>query len=453
MKRFILFIALSCAVLLGAQAGGNILSLEQARELALQNNSDYQAKLAELNAAKWGKYSAGSKFLPTLSLDGTWLYMDPATTYQAGGQTNTLNQDIRSFGFSLSQPLFLGGKLWQAYKMSQISEEMAQTSLDGQKLTLLTDVNNLYLSLLQTQSLLGMSELDEQSAVKNLEIAQLKFDNGLLSTADYLKFKSRLASKEVALLQTQTALQLAQLNLRNYLGLDYLPRAQELPDLENDSGLLTLDTYDTRATTALTALALEQSRTGNTSLKLLENSVELSRRAYQLSKGSFLPTLMLIGSRQYDENGIDRYQFTASNQIMLTASIPILPQLGNYAELRKADFNHQKAILQARTANNGILLGTEASVLNLVSAAKQVRAAKLALDYTQQSYEQLQERFRMNMISSTELLDAELMLSSARIAYSNAVYAYHKARIALMQAMGWEDAQALNELIIIGVNK
>lgn len=453
MRRLILLIALLSAVLLGAQAGGNILSLDQARELALQNNSEYQAKLAELNAAKWSKQAAGSKFLPTLSLDGTWLYMDPAATYQAGGQTNSLNQDIRSFGFSLSQPLFLGGKLWQAYKMAQISEAMAETGLSGQKLTLLTDVNNLYLSLLQAQSLLALSELDEQSAVKNMEIAQLKFDNGLLSTADYLKFKSRLASKEVALLQTQTALQLGQLNLRNYLGLDYLPRAQELPDIENDSELLTLDAYDTRTTTALTALALERSRSGNTSLQLLENSVELSRRAYQISKGSFLPTLMLIGSRQYEENGIDRYAFSASNQIMLTASIPLLPQLGNYAEMRKADFNHKKAILQARTANDGILLGTEAAVLNLVSAAKQVRAAKLALSYTQQSYEQLQERFPMNMISSTELLDAELMLSSARFAYSNAVYAYHRARIALQQSMGLDDAQTLKEMIIIGASK
>ena len=95
----------------------------------------------------------------------------------------------------------------------------------------------------------------------------------------------------------------------------------------------------------------------------------------------------------------------------------------------------------------------EAAVLNLVSSAQQVKASRLALDYTLQSYEQLQERFRMNLISSTELLDAELMLSSARLAYTNAHYAYLKNRLALMQGIGLENEQELDTLITSGVYK
>ena len=92
-------------------------------------------------------------------------------------------------------------------------------------------------------------------------------------------------------------------------------------------------------------------------------------------------------------------------------------------------------------------------MLNLVSSAQQVKASRLALDYTLQSYEQLQERFRMNLISSTELLDAELMLSSARLAYTNAHYAYLKNRLALMQGIGLENEQELDTLITSGVYK
>ena len=199
--------------------------------------------------------------------------------------------------------------------------------------------------------------------------------------------------------------------------------------------------------------ALSAGLANSGSLKLVESGVELSRRAWQISKGKFLPTLMLIGSRRYEENGTDRYKFEASSQIMLTASLPLLPQLGNYASLRKAEFDYKKARLEARNASNGILLGTEAAVLNLVSSAQQVKASRLALDYTRQSYEQLQERFRMNLISSTELLDAELMLSSARLAYTNAHYAYLKNRLALMQSIGLENEQELDTLITSGVYK
>jgi len=83
-----------------------------------------------------------------------------------------------------------------------------------------------------------------------------------------------------------------------------------------------------------------------------------------------------------------------------------------------------------------------------VSSAKQVRAAKLTLQYTTITYEQLQERFKLNMLSTLELLDAELMLSSTRMAYSNSLYTYYKNRGTLAGLLGMDDPRDLNNLII-----
>ena len=451
LKRIIPILMLMSALALCAQSAP--LSMDEARDLALSNNPDYQASLSGLEAAKWDKMNALSGFMPSLSLDGTWLYMDPAQTVATGAGSITLNHDFRTFGFSLSQPIFLGGKLWQAYQMARVGVDMAETSLASKRLEVISGVNDRYLAVLQAQSLRQITDLDQQSAEKNYEIAQIKYDNGLLSSADYLRFKSRLASKEVSSLQAQTAMQMAQMSLRDYLLLDYLPLVQELPSLDDDAILLALDSYDAEASRNLSALALQRGREENYSLRLLDKSVELSRRSISINKGSFLPTLMLVANRSYEENGIDRYQFDHSDQIMLTASLPILPQLGNYAKLRKAKASYRQATLNARTAEAGILMGTEAAVLNMVSAAKQVRASRLALSYTEQSYDQMQERFRVNLISSTELLDAELMLSSARVAYMNSEFAYYKARVELQRLLGMEDPTALNEMIISGVKK
>ena len=453
MKRLLIITTLLAAALLCQAQAGTILTWERARELALQNNSEYQASQAEAASAKWRRVSAVSNFLPSGSLDGTWLYLDPATTVNSPGGSYKMNNDFRSFGFSLSQPLFLGGKLWQGYRMSQLSEDMAQTNLQAQKLSLLATVNDIYLSLLQTQSLREIGQLDRQAASTNLEIAKLKYDNGLLSNADYLSFQSRLASKEVSLLQAQTAMQLSQLRLQNYLGIDYLPLASEAGDSAPDPSLRILDSYDAEETANLTALAQSQSESANTTLKLLRGGVELSRRAYQISKGAFLPTVMLVGSREYSENWIDRYDFDAANQLVLSVSVPLLPQLGTYAKAKSAQFDYRKAQLQAQTAAAGVGLGIEAAVLNLVSAAKQVGAARVAFDFTTQSYEQMQERFRLNMISANDLLNAELALSASRLAFNNANYGYQRARFALLQILGYEDSQDLDAMIISGVNK
>lgn len=426
------------------------LSLERALQLALENNPSWLAKLAETELARENVTSAMSSFLPSLKLDGTWLYMEPAQSVQTSMGPIDLNKDMRQFGLTLTQPIFLGGKAWQAYQMAKLGEQLGLVDLESERLSLLSEVNKLYLNLLQTQDLQKISELDRQSASLNLEIAQIKYDQGLLSNADLLRFKSQLASKEVMLLQAGTALQLSRLQLKNMLTLDYLPVAEELPEIDNDPVLAVLEGYGADDVSALSQRALQQGRESNSALKALDGSLELSRRGMQIAKGSFLPSVVLVGTSNFNENGIDRYKFNNSNQIMLTASLPLLPMVGNVAEHKKAQLKYRKALLDVKAATDAVFLGTEAAVLNLVGAAKQFRANSIALEYTRQSYLQMQERFRMELISSKDLLDAELMLSATRISHSTAVFDYHKARIALMQLLAFETPQQLDSMIITG---
>ncbi|MEF3695308.1 MAG: TolC family protein [Candidatus Cloacimonadota bacterium] len=453
MKRLLilsLLILLLSALL--AQDQSPLLSYEEAKALALANNSDYQARLAARESARWSKNQALSAFLPNLSLSGTLLYMDPATEVQAGGNTITLNNDFRTFNLQLSQPLFTGGKIWQAYKMAEIGVEMADLALQNQELTLLSELENKYLAVLQTRELLDMNELDYRSAETNLEIATLKKDAGIISNADYLRFESNLASKEVSLLQAQSAYSLAQMSLRDLLRLDYNPVPAPITTDPENPLLQLLQGYDSAATTALALRARAYGQTGSIALKISDRSLELSRRSYKISQGAFLPTVALTGSRQYQENGRERWEFEASNQIMLNVSIPLLPQVGNYSAMRKSYFDLQQKRYEAESLRSGVETGMEASVLNLVSAAKQVKAASLALSYTQETYEQMQERFRLNMISGAELLDIDLMLSAARLSQNNSFYNYLKALAALKQLLGITDTQVLNNLIQSGDN-
>jgi outer membrane protein TolC len=423
------------------------ITLDAARERALDHNPAYQAKAAAASSAKWGKTNAISTVLPTLSLSGTYLYMDPATTVQTGAQQITLNNDMRTLSLNLSQPLFLGGKAWQAYKMAVTSEEMARLSMQNQRFTLFSEVEAKYLAALQLKVLYNISQQEIKSAEDNLELAKLKQDNGLLSRADYLRFQSRLAGKQVAGLQAQTALQLALQDFANYLGADELILPEDI-SMDGEKAMIeSLDGFDLDRTNAFSNRLLQVALKRNLNYRLLDKSVELSERAYSIAKASFLPTLMLTGSRQYKENGIDRYEFTASNQIMLNASLPILPGLGYYSAAKKAKEEARKAGLEAKTATDGIKLGIQASTLNWISSAKQVQSAELGLSYTEELYSQMQERFRLNMLSPLELLDAELMLSAARMTYTGAFYNYLKNRSALMQALALEDNTELYTLM------
>lgn len=436
---------LACFTQLAGQDQYTQISLSEARALALAQNPEYQSAVSALNAAKWGQSNAFSAMLPSLSLTGTLLYMDPATTVGMGASAVQLNKDQRSMALNLSQPLFVGGKLYQAHKLSGVSYELAELNLSAASLTMISAVEGKYYSVLQLQNVHEIARAEQEQAIQNLELALLKQQNGLISRADYLRFQASKNNKDLALLQAETALQLALKDFNNFLGTEYLmmPSALSLEGVDTER----YSELDSAGIQAFSKKAVQEATKGNLSLKTVHKSLELSERAYKMAKGSFLPTLMLTGSRQYRENGSDRYEWDASNQIMLNLSLPLLPQVGNYAAARKAFYEAERQEYQAQSATDGIALSVESAAINLVSSARQVHSAKLSLEISQDIYDQLSERFRLNMLSAMELMDAELMLSAARMAYNNTYYNFFKARLSLLTALGTDDYAELNALL------
>jgi len=420
------------------------IGLDAAKTMALQQNQEYQGEKAALEAAKWSKTNAISSFLPNLSLGGTLLYMDPARSIPVGGQNVTMNKDQRSLALNLSQPLFMGGRLYQAYKIASASYQMADLSLQMQELQLKAEVEKKYYAVLQLKDILDIAIREHEQAVQNLALADLKLESGILSRADHLRFQASLANKDIALLQSQTAYDLAIRDFMNYLGSSQplMPEDIEL-DVAEIQRLSQLDQQQIRS---FQDRAYSLAQRENQNLKILDKSTEISQRAYKIANASFWPSLTLVGSRSYDENGIDRYEFEASNQIMLNLSVPLLPQVGNYAKSRQAHYEAQKAAYAVESAKDGIDLGLEAATINLISSARSVKNAQLSLSITEDMYAQLSERFRLNMISTLELMDAELMLSAARMAHAKAYYDFLKARLNLLSLLGSDDEELLSTM-------
>lgn len=428
--------------------GYRSITLSEAQAKALQQNYSYQAKEAAYQAAKWSKNSAKAALYPSLSLDGAYLYMDPATVVRTGASSYTLNHDMRSYSFNLAQPLFLGGRLWQAYRISQTSEEIAALAMQSSRMQVISDVEAKYLAVLQLKDVYDLARRELNSSRNDLELADLKMQNGILSRVDHLRFKANVANKEVSLLQAATALQLAMKDFANYLAEPELLLPAPLNENEGESIISILADYDLTGTGELTAEAIKILEGRNLELQTLEKTVQLADRAYSVAKASFWPSLMLTGSREYSENGLDRYRFEGSTQVILSASLPLLPAVGNYASTRKAREEARKARLEVQTAGDGIKLGMQSAILNLVSTAKQVKSAELSQTYNEDLYAQLEERYRANMITANELLDAEAMLSAAQLARTNAFFSFLEARTALLKMLAWENNEQLNNMII-----
>jgi outer membrane protein len=441
MKRNILLLfMLAGACLLSA------LTLEEAKQTALERNSRYLAQKNAYSSARWSKQQSLSALMPSLTLSGTYAYLDPATVITGGGNNITLNHDSRSAALTLSQPLFMGGKLWQAYRISSISSEMAKLSLESTRLSILAETESKYMNVLQLQDLLEISQKDWNNSKNNQDIGEIRYNTGSISQADFLKLKSRAASKEVAYIQASVALDLAKQDLANLLDLPELDELEPV-DYTAELPLMNLLGEVNPQQADFIDRAEQISRANNPGLQTAAASVNLSKKSYNIARGTFLPTLMLSASRSYKENGLDRYEFEGTNTLALTASVPLLPFWNNYSASRKAYYDLQKSRQDYKTAEDGILLSVKAAVLNLLSGARQVKAAELALQYAEQTYLQMEERFRNNLVSVTDMTDAEVVLQSARVSRANSYYSFLKAKTTLKQVLGTDDDAVITSIL------
>lgn len=150
MKKISILIgALFCSSALFSQ---EVLSLKQCREMALQYNKEMAASVRQTESARYMAKSYKGNFFPNFTASGTGIYSSASGHYGIEGgnlpvfMPNSSGQFLPNGGFSyfpgidlkykigliymggveVEQPLYMGGKITAAYKMSVLGKEMAQ---------------------------------------------------------------------------------------------------------------------------------------------------------------------------------------------------------------------------------------------------------------------------------------------------------------------------------------
>ena len=148
MKKTIFLILLLLICFIQNTAG---LTLEEAKKIALENNPELLAKEEAKKSANWSVKGAMMSFLPSAQLTGNYTKYDPSIPSMS---PNTTQEDSKSYGVSITQPIFNGGKIWYNAKMQKDKEKIANYNLNNQFLQTITNVESKYFSVLEQKELL-----------------------------------------------------------------------------------------------------------------------------------------------------------------------------------------------------------------------------------------------------------------------------------------------------------
>lgn len=424
------------------------LDLDESIKLALENNLGLKAQAQSLKSAKADEYNSYLNLIPSANISMNYMEADSKIDWE--GYSNSTNLII-------SQPIFNGGKIFLGALMSRDGRSIEEQNFRSKRLSIIADTESKYFAVLELKDFLEISKKNYDSSTSNLKIAEIRFDAGTISKADLLQLKSDKASKNVSYLQAENRLQLSIQDLKNFLQIDKIgtlenveiSQYQKIIDLLNNQDLEQTE----KMVEGLNRIALLQ----NPTLVITNLSQSTSKKGVWMAAGNFLPSLNF----SYTKNWLDTdllqinpiaprgaFDNDPTETVMLNISLPIFPIVDNGLSLAKANYNLRKANYNADSAEDAVLLGIKNTFYTLILNAKTIDSANLAYEYAQETYKQMDERYKNGLITTNDLLSASVMLSSSRSQYTSSKYNFLKAQTSLLQQLGTDDRKILDKMIL-----
>ncbi|MDT5060896.1 MAG: hypothetical protein QOH63_1355 [Acidobacteriota bacterium] len=411
--------------------GPTALSLEQAIQLAIQNNLATLLAHERRREAEGFKQESLSGLLP--NINGT-AYQASVTQnlaalgFQPGtfpGFTRTFIGPFNNFDararlvqtiFSLSAIRnYRAGQ--SVVRVAELQEELAREQVASG-----TALN--YLEALRADRAVTAAQANVELAQTLFQLAQDQRNAGVATGVDVTRAQVRLAQEEVRLAQAQTGSEQARLNLQRVVG---LPLESPLT--------LTDQLRFTDEPLPAVEMAVAQAAQTRREVRIAEEQVRTSGLERKAVSAEYLPSLEFVGD--YGVSGITPTNTDLpTRRAAIQLNVPIFNGGLTRGRLTVATSRERQSELELGSVRGQVEEDVRLALATLRTAAAQVRAADESVSLAQRELEMSRDRFRAGVADNLEVVNAQTSLANARDAQINALALYNAARLNLAAATG-----------------
>jgi outer membrane protein len=413
--RFLLILIFGAA--LQAQTP-NLLTLTEARRLALQNHPAISAARYNAAAAHQAAPQYKSAYAPSVSGNFTGVGADNGSRLAAGGLNNPVVYNRIGSGLTVGQMITDFGRTGNLVEMAKLQASAQDEMTDATRAQILLNVSRAYFTVLRGQAVLKVA--NQTVAARQLVVDQVSAlaESKLKSTLDVSFANVNLADAKLLVAQANNELQAAQADLAAAIGmptatgftLEEEPLRGAMPDRVAD----------------LIAAGLRD-RPELKSLKLQEGA---ATRFTKAEHALFFPSIGVVGTA-----GFAPYAFEAVpsryGAIGMNVSIPIFNGGLFRARQTQAELKAKAAADNVSDLENRIARDVRVAWLNATTAYDRMALTKQLLDQANMALDLAQTRYDIGLGSMVELSTAQLNVTSASIAGANAQYDYQSQRVLL----------------------
>ena len=316
---------------------------------------------------------------------------------------NALHTDTRNMFMAsavVTQPIYMGGAISAANKMASISEQMVANDYEAKLQATLHGTDHAYWMVVSLKHKRKLADNYLELVKKLSNDVHKMIDEGVATRADGLKVDVKVNEAEMTLTQADNGLSLAKMFLCQLCGLP-LDSKITLADEDRESLPIEVVADDIDINTVAD---------NRPEVKLLENTVDLSRQATRLARASYLPQILLSGGYSATNpnlyNGFER-RFSGAWNVGVVVRMPVWNWFEGVYKVRASKAATCIAQLEVGDVREKIELQVSQSRFKMSEANRRLVMATSNVDKANENLRCANLGFREGVIPSTGVMEAQ----------------------------------------------
>lgn len=455
MKRTILL--LTFVVTVSCMHAQRMLTLEECRNLAIQNNKELQISGEKIKMADNEKKAAFTKYFPQLSANGAYMWNQkdinlldmgalssslssslgglaqlPMIQHLMSGVNDMQHLDVQNIwvgNVSLVQPVFMGGKIVNYNQITKFAKQLAESmnNLQLQDLIYKTDETYWQVISLVNKKKLADAYVDLLRKMDS-DVTAMIYE-GVATEADGLSVKVKLNEAEMAQTKVENGLALTRMLLAQICGLS----------LEEDLSLADekLDNFPVETTQA--SADLNEAFMNRNELRSLDLATKIYKRKERIALAEMLPNVALAANYFVTNpnvfNGF-KNDFAGMFNVGVMVKVPLSGWWEGTYRRNSAKAETRIKTLEWQDAREKIELQINQSVYKVNEAGKKLIASSRNMENAEENLRRANFGFEEGVIPALNLMEAQTAWVSARSSLIDAQIEVKLTEVYLSKALG-----------------
>lgn len=436
------------------------LSLEQSLTLLQSENKSLRIAGKEVELAKNEQQKLNAFWYPTISAAGAYVHMsnpvevrqslnqftDPAKEYvhsilpndqfisslldKIGQNTLTLpliSQNVTTIDANLTWPLFTGGKRIYAGKIGKTLVSVAEVNREQVSANQQALLIESYFGLRLGQRVVEVKTETYNSLKTHYDQALKLEQQGMINRAERLVAQVSMEEAKRELESARKDLEVASQALKSLINVG------EEQEIRTTTSLFINESIPSAG------YFKEMIPFNNYLVNQLKLQESIAHNQLKIGRTGYLPNIALIGKQTLYADGLDKYLMPRT-MIGVGFTWNIFDGLDREKKIRQARLTSQSLAIGKEKAVIDLQVGVDKFYSQMQNAMDNVKALNTTLEMSNELVRIREKSFKEGMATSSDVVDAEVVLSKVKTAFLLAYYQYDVALANLLSICGIPEA-------------